>query len=138
MASEVIRRAAESVVTVPDAATADALPDELRRIRGEGTLEASLRIILPGMLDHRTPTLEELAALVPTSPRTFQRRLAAEGHSLSSLIHKVRREQALARLAHGSEPLSVIAAELGYSAQSSLSRAARRWTGAPPSRLRSR
>ncbi len=112
--------------------------EELRRIRGEDTLEASLRIILPGMLDHGTPTLRDLAELVPTSPRTFQRRLAAEGHSLSSLIHAVRREQALARLAHGREPISVIAAELGYSAQSSLSRAARRWTGVPPSRLRGR
>ena len=112
------------------------LAEALSRIRGEGTLEASLRIILPGMLDHGTPTLKDLAELVPTSPRTFQRRLAAEGHSLSALIRDVRREQALARLAHGREPLAVIAAELGYSAQSSLSRAARRWTGAPPSRLR--
>ena len=116
----------------PDNGPADALS----RIRGEGTLEASLRIILPGMLDHGTPTLKDLAELVPTSPRTFQRRLAAEGHSISSIIHDVRREQALARLAHGREPLAVIAAELGYSAQSSLSRAARRWTGTPPSRLR--
>ena len=112
------------------------MADELSRIRGEGTLAASLRIILPGMLDQGTPTLKDLAELVPTSPRTFQRRLAAEGHSISSIIRDIRREQALARLARGGEPLAVIAAELGYSAQSSLSRAARRWTGAPPSRLR--
>jgi AraC-like DNA-binding protein len=110
--------------------------DELHRIRGEGTLEASLRIILPGMLDQGAPKLEDLAALVPTSPRTFQRRLAAEGHSLAGLIRDIRREQALNRLAHGQDRLSVIAAELGYSDQSSLSRAARRWTGTPPSRLR--
>ena len=114
----------------------NAMTDELSRIRGEGTLEASLRIILPGMLDQGTPTLRDLAELVPTSPRTLQRRLAAEGHSLSSIIRDIRREQALTRLVRGGEPLAVIAAELGYSAQSSLSRAARRWTGTPPSRLR--
>ncbi len=112
------------------------LADDLRRIRGEGTLAGSLRIILPGLLEHGTPTLAELALLASTSPRTFQRRLAAEGCSLSSIIHAVRREQALARLATDRQPLAVIAAELGYSAQSSLSRAARRWTGSPPSRLR--
>ncbi len=112
------------------------MADELSRIRGDGTLEASLRIILPGMLENGMPTVADLAALASTSPRTFQRRLAAEGATLSSIIHDIRREQALARLARSREPLGVIAADLGYSAQSSLSRAARRWAGTSPSRLR--
>ena len=105
-------------------------------IRGDGTLAASLRAILPGMLEDGSPSVAMLSALAGTSPRSLQRRLAAEGTSVSGLINTIRREQALARLTRGTDPFADIAAELGYSNQSSLTRAVRRWTAVPPSQIR--
>lgn len=105
-------------------------------IRGAGTLASSLRVVLPGMLEGGAPTLESVSALVPASARSFQRRLAAEGTSYSQILEDVRREQAVKRLADSTDPVGEIAADLGYSAQSSLSRAMRRWADASPSRVR--
>ena len=62
--------------------------------------------------------------------------LADEGATLSGVIDDIRRDQALARLSNGREPVASISAELGYSDQSCLTRAMRRWTNAPPSRIR--
>jgi AraC-like DNA-binding protein len=112
------------------------LPLDLTPIRGDGSLTTSLRAILPAMLEEKRPDLEELADLAGTSRRTFQRRLAEEGATLSGLIDDIRRDQALARLSNGREPVASISAELGYSDQSCLTRAMRRWTNAPPSRIR--
>lgn len=111
---------------------------DLSPIRSDGSLTASLRAILPGMLEVAAPSVADLAALAATSPRTFQRRLSAEGVTLTGLIDEIRREQALDRLRRSREPVGAIAAELGYSAQSSLTRAMRRWEREPPSAVRRR
>lgn len=111
-------------------------PFDLTPIRGDGTLTASLRLILPGILDDGPARVAEIAEIAGTSPRTLQRRLAGEGTSLSGIVDDLRREQALARLAEGREPVGSISADLGYSDQSSLTRATRRWSDAPPSRFR--
>ncbi|GGH41633.1 AraC-type DNA-binding protein [Cribrihabitans marinus] len=105
-------------------------------INGDGTLTSSLRATLPTMLHDGTPTVAELAELAGTSPRTLQRRLAAEGVTLSSLIDQTRRDTALQKLTKGEESIGAISADLGFSAQSSLSRAMRRWTSDTPSGVR--
>jgi AraC-like DNA-binding protein len=116
--------------------TRDRGPSRLSPIRGDGTLAASLRLILPGILQDRPARVAELAELAGASPRTFQRRLAAERTSLSQIVDGLRRERALDRLAHGRDPVGSISADLGYSDQSSLTRAMRRWSDAPPTRVR--
>lgn len=131
-------------ITLPDAVLdrpylkpmRDRGPFDLEPIRGDGTLTASLRLILPGMLEEGPVRIPEIAVLAGTSPRTLQRRLAAERTSLSEIVDDLRREQALARLTSSHEPVGSISADLGYSNQSSLTRAMRRWSDAPPSRLR--
>jgi AraC-like DNA-binding protein len=102
-------------------------PLALSPIRGDGTVSASLRAILPGMIDERAARLSEVARLAGTSVRTLQRRLAEENTSLSRIIDGLRRESAMSRLAGGHDCLGLISAELGYSDQSSLSRSLRRW-----------
>jgi AraC-like DNA-binding protein len=67
--------------------------------------------------------------------RTLQRRLAAEGTSFSALVEGVRREAALTGIA-GPASMADLSAQIGYANQSSLTRAVRRWTGAPPVALR--
>lgn len=111
-------------------------PFDLQPIRGDGTLAGSLRLILPGILEDRPARIGEIADLAGMSPRTLQRRLAAENTSLSDIVDALRREQALSRLAEGRDAVGRISADLGYSDQSSLTRAMRRWSDAPPSRFR--
>ena len=131
-------------VALPDAAldqpyllpTRDRGPLGLSSIRGDGSLACSLRTLLPGILDRGPARIDDIAALAGTSRRTLQRRLAAENTSLSDMVDGLRREQALRRVVGSSDPVGDIAADLGYSAQSSLTRAIRRWANAAPSHLR--
>ncbi len=111
-------------------------PLELSSIRGDGTLAHSLRCILPGVLDNGPARIDEIAALAGTSLRTLQRRLAAEGTSLSDEVDRLRRQQALERVTGSRDPVGEISVDLGYSNQSSFTRAMRRWADQPPSRLR--
>jgi len=105
-------------------------------LRGDGTLAASLRLILPSLFDEAPPSLDRVAAVAGMSRRTLQRHLREERTSLSVLIEETRRDEALRRLQMSGEPLSVLSVALGYSQQSALTRAVRRWTGQAPSRLR--
>jgi AraC-like DNA-binding protein len=116
--------------------TRERTPVRLSSIRGDGTLAYSLRTILPGVLELGPAQIAQIAALAGTSPRTLQRRLAAEGTSLSDEIDRLRREQALGRVVGSRDPVGDIAADLGYSDQSSLTRAMRRWANMPPSQMR--
>jgi AraC-like DNA-binding protein len=105
--------------------------------RGDGTLKGSILSILPGLMETGQPTLQEIAALACMSARTLQRRLRAEEATLSDLIDSVRRDRALARLTGSQDRVGDIAVEVGYADIAGLSRAVRRWTSAPPRRLRS-
>jgi AraC-like DNA-binding protein len=93
-------------------------------------------MILPGILELGPVQIADIAALAGTSARTLQRRLADEGTSLSDEIDSLRRDRALSLVTGGRDPVGDIAADLGYSDQSSLSRAMRRWTNKPPTHLR--
>jgi AraC-like DNA-binding protein len=105
---------------------------DLIPLRGDGTLSASVRIIMAAMLLSDKPTVERVAHAAGTSIRTFQRRLLAEKTTFSDLLETVRRDLALAGLATGNTSAGAIAGALGYGQQSSLTRAVRRWTGTPP------
>jgi AraC-like DNA-binding protein len=69
--------------------------------------------------------------------RTFQRRLAEEATTFSDAVEAARRAEALVLLTGSDMPLAEIAGRLGYANASALTRAVRRWTGAPPRALRS-
>ncbi|MFG1350943.1 AraC family transcriptional regulator ligand-binding domain-containing protein [Xanthobacter autotrophicus] len=106
-------------------------------IRGDGTLAGSIRTILPLLLARGgEPTLAEMARFAFMSTRTLQRRLTAEGTSLSRLIEQERSARAVALLTASSSPVQEVAAEMGYGSGASFTRAVRRWTSAPPTRLR--
>lgn len=107
-------------------------------LRGDGSLAQSVRELLPLLLDEGSPTLDSLVALSGMSRRTLQRRLAEEGTSFSGLFEKMRQQEALRRLRAGSGPIAEVSRQLGFSQQSALTRAMRRWTGDVPSRLRAR
>ncbi|MFE0511447.1 AraC family transcriptional regulator [Streptomyces sp. NPDC058964] len=88
------------------------------------------------LLPKGVPTVEDIAARLGLHPRTLQRRLAAEGLSVTDLVDVVRRDTAERLLVETDMALGRIARRLGYAEQSALSRACRRWFGVTPSAIR--
>lgn len=80
-------------------------------------------------------TLATLARALHMSPRTLQRRLAADGSSLRTLADEVRRARAIALIESG-HSIAEIAWLLGLSDPSVLHRVFRRWTGMTPDAYR--
>lgn len=67
----------------------------------------------------------------------LQSLLAADGTSVSQLRNDLRRAEALRRLTDTADPVSVIAADLGYANRANFARAVRSWTGQSPTAFRS-
>jgi AraC-like DNA-binding protein len=101
-------------------------------------MAGSARFLLKAMLQDGVPTIERLSESADVSVRTLQRRFAEEGTSFSELVEEVRRAAAMEALSRSDATIGDVAANVGYSRQSSLTRAVRRWTGAPPIALRAR
>lgn len=107
-------------------------------LRGQGTLSESVRLVLGAMIDSgRAVSIARLAEAAGMSQRSLQRALHAEGTSYSGELTAVRHAEGLKRLSDLQDSIASIAFDLGYSNTSSLTRAFRRWTGKPPSDIRS-
>jgi AraC-like DNA-binding protein len=78
------------------------------------------------------PAQRAVARAVGMSPRTLQRRLAAEGASYQAILAETRADLARSYLAAGWS-VTDTAFTLGFADANSFSRAFRRWTGVPPS-----
>ncbi len=85
-----------------------------------------------------TANAGSLAELLSLSERSLRRYLAREGLKLQDLINEARLLVARHLIEQTGLPLESIAAALGYSEPSSLSRAFRGWTGQSPSHWRHR
>ena len=81
-------------------------------------------------------TSEVVAAELNMSPRSLQRKLAAEGTAYRKLVDSVRQELAESFLGEGSFTLEEISYLLGFSSQAAFSRAFKRWTGLTPREFR--
>jgi AraC-like DNA-binding protein len=106
-----------------------------QRLR-DGTMAGSASFLLKAMLHDGIPTIERLSECADMSMRTLQCRFADEGTSFSEMVEDVRRTAAMEALSRSDITIGDVAANVGYSRQSSLTRAVRRWTGAPPNALR--
>lgn len=82
------------------------------------------------------PTVRQVARLLSVHPRTLQRRLARESTTFETLLDQVRRDAALRYITITDLPLHQVAALTGFSEQSSLSHAVRRWFATTPRELR--
>lgn len=109
-----------STIVVPTASnTSDSVERLIRRMLPTGG--ADLDVVAGHLAQHR---------------RTLQRQLAAQGTSFAELVDQVRREDAEGYLRDTDMPLSQLAGVLGFSEQSALSRACRRWFDASPREVR--
>ncbi len=77
-----------------------------------------------------------VAVRMGLSPRSLQRRAAAERLQVSDVIEAARQEQAIGALANSNSSMAAIAEFLEYSDERSFSRAFQRWTGLTPSSWR--
>ena len=92
-----------------------------------------LRTALPAVL-----SLDDIGDRLHLSPRTIHRRLDEEGSSFRAIKDALRRDLALARLTKTRDPVSQVAADLGYADTSAFYRAFVEWTGTAPIHYRRR
>lgn len=93
----------------------------------QGPITAHVRArIVVGLSEHAAG-IEVIAQQLEMTPRSLQRKLKMEGRSFSDLVDNVRRELATRYLQHSVLPISEISHLIGYSNQSSFTRACERW-----------
>lgn len=97
-----------------------------------------VRAALAQSLGTSPARVDAVARLLRLHPRTLQRYLATEGTTFAAILDDVRRDTAHRLLTRTDLPLSQVAAMVGLAEQSALTRAARRWFGAPPREVRRR
>ncbi|RCW63626.1 AraC family transcriptional regulator [Pseudorhodoferax soli] len=78
----------------------------------------------------------DLASKLNLSVRSLHRHLAEEGFSLQAIKNDVRRDAAIASLAHNGRPLKQVAGSVGFQNEASFNRAFREWTGQTPTAYR--
>ncbi|MDX2309115.1 MAG: AraC family transcriptional regulator ligand-binding domain-containing protein [Hyphomicrobium sp.] len=106
------------------------LPVELNDFRSIVMDQIARRIAT----DDTTET--RIAAELGTTPRTLQRKLMEAGTNFRTLLDETRMEMARHFLTNTDLPLTEIAFMLGFSELSSFSRAAHKWFGMTPGKLR--
>ena len=79
---------------------------------------------------------DDIARALGLGPRNLRRQLADEGTTLRALLDAVRLEIAMDRLRRREVSLAPLAFELGFSDQTAMARAFRRWTGRSPAAFR--
>jgi len=105
-------------------------PDSARPLSGR------VRSVAARLLSHGGSLHVDVAAAIGMHPRTMQRRLSEEGVSFEDIKDEVRREAAIRYLGQPTIPLTRVAAMLGYSEPSVLTRSCHRWFGASPRKFR--
>ncbi|MBL8482864.1 MAG: AraC family transcriptional regulator [Rhodocyclaceae bacterium] len=108
----------------------------LVKYRNSDGLTARIRRRLREIPPSAWPDFSDLALQMHTSASTLRRRLEQDGDSYQSIKDDLRRDLAIARLAHSDSSLDDIAAELGFSEPSGFHRAFKKWTGSKPGAYR--
>ncbi len=99
-------------------------------------LEQAVRARLRDALPAGDASPAQLARLLGLSERTLQRRLAGAGRSFSVVVEEFRHEEAVRLLSDSKLALAQIAGALGFSEQTSFTRAFKRWTSMTPAAWR--
>lgn len=109
--------------------------DYLRSFDGERVSE-KVRAELISRLPAGEPARADVAAALFMSEKTLQRRLKDEGGSYLGVLDETRRELAQQYLRERKVSVCEVTFRLGFSDQSSFTRAFRRWTGMAPGAFR--
>lgn len=112
------------------------LEAEVDRLDGLVTLDHQVRDLVTTALSEGVPLLSEVASRLAMSGRTLQRRLADQGCSFQVLVEESRRDLAKRLLRDTDFSLTEVAFMTGFSEQSALTRAFKRWVGRTPGAFR--
>jgi AraC-like DNA-binding protein len=112
------------------------LDAELAKLGTKLSLSQTVQEEIAQALSAGVPKAADTAARLGMSERTLQRRLAEEGLSFQKLVDEARRELAEGLLAESDYALAEIAFLTGFSEQSALNRAFRRWRNETPAAYR--
>jgi AraC-like DNA-binding protein len=119
--------------------------DALRRVlqeqvdlleREEPRVSEQVRRLLRTLLCTRSPSIEEISALMRMTRRTLARRLEAEGTTFKELSDSVHFEIARQLIRNTALSLTRISLALNYSEPSAFTRAFRKWSGMSPGEWR--
>ena len=114
-------------------ATLEQLARHLHLGRAEDApLVSAVRARLRAELGQGGADPSRIACLLGVSERTMQRRLAENGRNFTEMVDDFRREESARLLCDERLALVEVASRLGYSEQTSFTRAFKRWTGATP------
>lgn len=120
----------------PDAALLNLLEQQAEALLADlpdaGDLEQAVRRAVAALAREGEISLERVAAALHTSPRTLHRRLEHLALGFRALRDDTRRRLAEQHLADRGIGIADVALLLGYSDQSTFTRAFRRWTGQTP------
>ncbi len=104
----------------------------------EPSIQADIRRAAMLLLPHGSCSIEQVSKHLGLVCRTVQRRLADEGTSFSDVINELRVELADRHVSGSDRPLTEVAAMLGFSSPSSLSRWYQAQFGCSPSQARTK
>ena len=96
----------------------------------------SIREQVASRLPSGDPILEEVAEALSLTARVLQNRLKDSGTTFKEVVDEVRKQLSLSYLSEEGVPLIDVAFLLGFSEQSSFSRAFKRWMGKSPMEYR--
>ncbi len=99
-------------------------------------LDRRVHDLVSTSLSEGVPLLSEVASRLAMSGRTLQRRLAEQGASFQELVDESRRDLAKRLLRDTDFSLIEVAFMTGFSEQSALTRAFKRWVGCTPGAFR--
>lgn len=125
-------------VPLPDAGAYRSAADviETRFARRKPPLHADTRGIIAHVLGTEHCTREAVAAQLGLHPRTLVRRLEAEGTTFQRIKDDVRRDRMLYLVRQTRLDFTAISEKLGFSEQSVMTRACRKWFAMSPTGLR--
>jgi AraC-like DNA-binding protein len=112
------------------------LDRELDRVATPPPLIVAAKDAIARALSEGTPRMSDIASGLGLSPRSFHRRLAEHGIGFQALTEATRRELAEGLLADEQYALAEVAFLTGFSDQSALTQAFKRWHGTTPASYR--
>lgn len=110
--------------------------EKLAAIQSDTGFTTVVKRSIMNMVKPQFPTIEEVAASLNLSVRSFQRKLKEFGKTYKQLLDEVRLELAKSYLKKPDLSISEIAYLLDYSEPSAFIRSFKRWTGTTPSQYK--
>jgi AraC-like DNA-binding protein len=114
----------------------DRVLDDMVKSLRHGDLVSRVKLAMVDQLSSGTPSEQSIARAVSVSPRSLQRRLAAESTTFTEVLTAVRCELAERYVGDPDLPVTEIGYMLGFSDVAAFSRAFKRWTGQSPAERR--